>query len=379
VFLAVCLTVGASPAKASEEGETILPAAFFAREDAPGNGLLDMNPEDDASDTLASEMSAPDAPAAPDPWPREIVITVGGDCTLGCTDAQRDRIEGFACVVEEMGYAWPFSELRTVFAADDLTLVNFEGALTESDQKVKKLFNFKGPAEYAQMLTLGAVEAVTLANNHFGDYGDAGKADTMQALDAAGVVYCAPGKPAVYEVRGVRIGLIGNTFPYKDGKRDISRDVKALREAGCQIVIASFHWGSEYEKAYTREQRNIGRAAVKAGADVVVGHHPHVIQGIEAYEGTYILYSLANLVFGGNMDPDDRNNRSTYVAQLSFTVHEDGTTEGPRLRILPVQVTAAKAGTTDYRPVFAQGDAYDEILRTILNRSPNMKDFVNPQ
>lgn len=330
------------------------------------------------TETFSADDSAPEGSlAAPsdtdDGWPKRIVITVGGDCTIGCTDAQRSRSDGFAAVVKEKGYAWPFSGLVDVFGRDDLTLVNFEGTLTESTDKVDKKFNFKGPAEYAEILTLGSVEAVTLANNHYGDFGDQGKADTRAALSAQGIVYCASGAPTVYEVRGVKIGLIGNTFPYENGKKDISGDVKALRDKGCQIVVASFHWGSEYEP-YTRDQRNIGRAAIKAGADVVVGHHPHVIQGIERYEGTYILYSLGNLVFGGNTDPGDRD---AYVAQLTFTVSENGGVEGPELKILPIRTTSQGSGT-DYRPVFAQGETYERILKKILNAPPALTDFKNP-
>lgn len=370
-------------------------AAFSAAETLPGApvnehgdtsmaldrfGFTSGNAQSDAEADTPVSPPATDSAApleAADPWPKTITVTVGGDCTLGSLDMHRELIEGFDYVVNDMGYAWPFSELLQVFGQDDLTLVNFEGALTESEDKQSKLYNFKGPAEYASMLVSGSVEAVNLANNHFGDYGEQGETDTKEAMDAYGITYCAPGQTAIYETRGVKIGLIGNTFAYKNGECDISRSVKALREEGCQIIIASFHWGSEYNTSYTRDQRNIGRAAVKSGADVVVGHHPHVIQGIEQYEDTYILYSLANLVFGGNIDPDPEP-RDTYIAQLAFTVHEDGTVEGPELTILPMRVTAQTSGT-DYRPVFAQGEEYERILNKIINRSPNMEDFVNPQ
>ena len=129
-------------------------------------------------------------------------------------------------------------------------------------------------------------------------------------------------------------------FPYKGGKKDISADVKALREAGCQIVIASFHWGSEYRDDFTGEQRTIGRAAIKAGADIVVGTHPHIVQGIEAYQDSYILYSLGNLVFGGNVDPDDRD---AYLARVTFTVYEDHC-DAPELTVVPIRLTALDKG-----------------------------------
>ena len=332
------------------------------------NGVV--SPAQGAEETPA----APRVDPANDPWPKEIIITVGGDCTLGCTETQHESPKGFDTIVAEKGVDWPFSGLRALFAADDLTLVNLEGPLTDATGKKEKKFNFKGSTAYASMLTGASVEAVNLANNHYADYGEQGKEDTLAALDAAGVVYCAQGATAIYETRGVKIGLIGNTFPYQDGKRDISADVKALRAEGCQIVLAIFHWGSEYEYDFNGDQRRIGRAAIKAGADAVIGHHPHVIQGIEKYEDTYILYSLGNLVFGGNVDPDDRN---TYLAQLTFTVSEDGSVEGPGLKIIPALLTELKTDT-DYRPVLAEGDTAESILKKILNRSSNMDGFVNP-
>lgn len=338
-------------------------------------GTLYVYADDDDSSAQSTAKSGPRVDPENDSWPKEIVITVGGDCTLGCTTTQHESPKGFDTVVAEKGLAWPFSGLAELFSQDDLTLVNLEGPLTDATLKTEKKFNFKGPAEYAQMLTGASVEAVNLANNHYADYGDQGKADTLAALDAAGVTYCAPKTTAIYETRGVKIGLIGNTFPYANGKRDISADVQALRAEGCQIVLAIFHWGSEYSYDFNGDQRRIGRAAVKAGADAVIGHHPHVVQGIEKYEDTYILYSLGNLVFGGNVDPSDRE---TYLAQLTFTVGEDGSVTGPQLKIIPALLTAQEKGT-DYRPVLAEGDRAASILKKILGRSSNMEGFVNPE
>ena len=316
-------------------------------------------------------------PIENDTWPKKIVVTFGGDCTIGNTVGQSQSPLGFDAVVEREGYAWPFSGIVDILSQDDLTLVNFEGTLTDQEDRTEKLYNFKGPAEYATILQLGSVEAVNLANNHSYDYGEQGRIDTLRALDGAGIVSFLNKETAVYQTRGVKIGLIGNAFPYKDEQRDISENVKALRDAGCQIVIATFHWGSENEYNYTREQRKIGRAAIKSGADIVVGHHSHVIQTIEKYEGTYILYSLANLVFGGNVDPRDKD---SYLAQVTFTVNEDGSLQGePRLRLIPVLLTSQSKGT-DYRPVIAVEEKdYDRIMKKILNKAANMEGFVNPR
>ncbi len=305
-------------------------------------------------------------------WPKTFTVTLAGDTTLGSTDDLRKRDDCFERVAEEKGYGWFFSGLESLFATDDMTLVNFEGTLTEETEKKEKKFNFKGPAEYTDILTMGSVEAVTVANNHTLDYGTKGRDDTIANLENAGITVSGNGQLGVFEKNGVKVGMTGYCFPYKDGKKDISKDVKALREMGCQIVIASFHWGSEYREDFTGEQRSIGRAAIKAGADIVVGHHPHIVQGIESYNDSYILYSVGNLVFGGNVDPDDRD---AYAARVTFTVHEDRA-EAPEVVIVPLRLTALSDGT-DYRPVIAEGEEADRIVNRILKRSSNMKEFVN--
>jgi len=316
-----------------------------------------------------NELPQPEKEAA---WPRTFTITVAGDTTLGSTDDLRKRADCFENVYAQNGPAWFFSGVRSLFEDDDMTLVNFEGTLTESDDKKQKKFNFKAPAEYADILTLGSVEAVGIANNHIVDYGESGKEDTIAALEAAGLVVSGNGLLGIFEKDGVKVGMTGYCFPYKDEKKDISADVRALREAGCQIVVASFHWGSEYMEDFTREQRMIGRRAIEAGADIVVGHHPHIVQGIEKWEDTFILYSLGNLVFGGNVDPDDRD---AYAARLTFTVYEDHA-QAPQLTIVPLRLTELEDGT-DYRPVIAGEEDAQRIFRRIIKRSTNMKEFEN--
>lgn len=358
---------------------TVSPMPAPAALESNGNGesivsFAEVEPVEHVGDLYAVPTKTP---IENDTWPKEIVVTFGGDCTIGNTVAQSKSPLGFKAVVEREGFAWPFSGIVDILCQDDLTLVNFEGTLTNQEDRSEKLYNFKGPTEYSNILRLGSVEAVNLANNHFIDYGQQGQTDTMQALDDANILYCASKQTAIYETRGVKIGLVGNTFPYKDEQRDISADVKALRDAGCQIVIASFHWGSENEYNFTREQRKIGRAAIQSGADIVVGHHSHVIQAIEKYEGTYILYSLANLVFGGNVDPRDKD---SYLAQVTFTVNEDGSLQGePKLKLIPVLLTSQSKGT-DYRPVIVSEEKdYDRIMKKIMNKATNMEGFVNPR
>ncbi len=308
----------------------------------------------------------------PDAWPKTFTITLAGDTTLGSTDDLRKRDDSFERVAEEKGYGWFFSGLSDLFGSDDMTLINFEGTLTEATEKKEKKFNFKGPAAYTDILTLGSVEAVTVANNHTLDYGKQGREDTIANLENAGITVSGNGQLGIFEKNGVKVGMTGYCFPYTNGKKDITKDVKALREAGCQIVIASFHWGSEYREDFTGEQRSIGRAAIKAGADFVVGHHPHIVQGIESYEDTYIAYSVGNLVFGGNVDPDDRD---AAAIRLTFTVDEKKVTDMD-MAIVPLRLTELADGT-DYRPVVATGEEGERIVNRILRRSSKMDDFEN--
>ena len=327
----------------------------------------------DPADMAAAQEEPEDVQAGEtQTWPKTFTITVTGDTTLGSTDDLRKRDDCFENVYAEKGAGWFFSGTRDLFDSDDMTLVNFEGTITETNAKKDKKFNFKAPAEYVDILTLGSVEATNIANNHIVDYGDAGEADTIAALENADIVVSGNGKLGIFEKDGVKVGMTGYCFPYKNESKDISKDVKALREAGCQIVIASFHWGSEYREDFTREQRAIGRQAIKAGADIVVGHHPHIVQGIEQYDDTYILYSLGNFIFGGNVDPDDRD---AYAARLTFTVYEDRC-DAPEVTIVPLRLTELSDGT-DYRPVIAEGEEAQRIVNRILKRSHNMDDFEN--
>ncbi|MBQ9009024.1 MAG: CapA family protein [Clostridia bacterium] len=347
---------GLSPAPEGQpqaSGEEVLPPEFLTGGLAEATEWVERTPEENT-------------------WPKTFTVTVAGDTTLGSTDTLRQREDSFENVAIANGYAWFFSGLTPLFGSDDLTLVNFEGTLTEETTKKQKKFNFKGPAEYTEILTSGSVEAVNVANNHTLDYGEKGREDTIANLTAAGLIVSGNGQLGIFEKNGVKVGMTGYCFPYKDGKKDISADVRKLREAGCQIVIASFHWGSEYREDFTGEQRNIGRAAIRAGADIVVGHHPHIVQGVEQYQGHYILYSLGNLVFGGNVDPDDRD---ACAVRLTFTVYPDRT-EPPVISIVPLRLTSLAKGT-DYRPILAEGEEADRIVNRILKRSYEMDQFVN--
>ena len=310
---------------------------------------------------------APYDALAPD-WLRptgRIRLSFVGDCTLGSEEQYQDHARNFVTMVARLGMEHPFLGVRAVFFNDDLTLANLEGVFTDRTRASEKSFVFRAPAGYAKILPLGGVEAVNLANNHTLDYGKNGLSDTKQALSLAGVLYSGSGDLAVYEAKGVRIGMTGYSYPHADTAKALARDSPQLREMGCQIVIVSMHAGREESETLTREQTRIAHAAIDLGADVVVGHHPHVLQGIELYKGKPILYSLGNFSFGGNANPGDWD---TVLAQLEFDVQEDGTVSPALLRLLPCVISGAE-DRNDYQPRLADGARARAILEKLARRS----------
>ncbi len=258
----------------------------------------------------AVEAPPPDASpaAAPTPSPpvRQVTLTFAGDCTLGM-----DPTLGYSGSFNEMydreGPDYFLRGVRDLFREDDLTVVNLEGALTDSQDRADKTWTFRGEPSYTQVLTLGGVEAADLANNHSHDYGDAGFSDTARALDQAGIAHFGYDEVTVLEAGGVKVGFSGQFTVYEDPQHlaDLERNIRSLQDQGAEVIVACFHWGLENDGTPEADQIALAHAAIDAGASLVIGHHPHVLQGVEIYKGRYIVYSLGNFCFGGNYDPPD--------------------------------------------------------------------------
>ena len=249
--------------------------------------------------------------------------------------------------------------MKSIFEADDLTIVNMEGTLTEETARQDKTYAFKGPAEYTQILTDGDVEAANLANNHSHDYGDQSYTDTIAALDAAGITNFGYDRTAVMDVNGVKVGLVG-TYELADGmgcEDEMISNIKAVEEQGAQIVIVSFHWGLERENYPTENQVNLAHSAIDNGADLVLGHHPHVLEGIEVYNGKNIVYSLGNFCFGGNSNPSDKD---TMIFQQTFTVQNGELVEDNVTNIIPCSISS-DSSYNNYQPTPLEGDEADRV------------------
>ena len=317
-----------------------------------------------AQEEEAAKKAKEEAAAVKDPV--SLTLSVVGDCTLG-TDETFDYDTSLNAYYDSNGKDYFFQNVKSIFSADDLTIANFEGTLTDSDTREDKTFAFKAPAEYAQILTSGSIEAVNTANNHSHDYGEQSYTDTLTALDNAGIIHFGYDDTAVMDIKGVKVGLVG-IYELKDHlgrEQQLKDNIAKVKADGAELVIVIFHWGNESETVPDTNQMTLGRLAIDEGADLVCGHHPHVLQGIETYKGKNIVYSLGNFCFGGNSSPSDMD---TMIFQQTFTITSDGVQADNVTNIIPCSISSAD-GYNNYQPTPATGDEATRIKSKIDERS----------
>lgn len=299
-------------------------------------------------------------------------ISATGDCTFG-TDENFAYEGSMPAKYDEVGdFNYFFENVKSVFEADDLTIVNFEGTLTDSTIREDKQFAFKADKSYAEILTDGFVEAANLANNHSKDYGEKSYTDTIDALDESGITNFGYDRVAIKKVKGVKVGLVG-TYVLADGlgvKDSMEKNIQDLKDEGAKVIIASFHWGEEKAEYPNDVQVELAHSAIDAGADLVLGHHPHVLQGIEQYKGKNIVYSLGNFCFGGNMYPSDMD---TMIFQQTFTLKGGKLQEDNVTNIIPCSISSAE-DYNNYQPTPAAGEKETEILNKITQRSQGLSN-----
>ena len=288
------------------------------------------------------------------PQPEEFVLTFVGDCTMGATPTRYNYESSFIRVVGE-NYDFPFDNVRDIFMADDFTMINFEGTLMNEKISSAELFPFRGPTAYTQILTGSSVEAVTLANNHTKDFGSQGYTSTTNAMTEAGIPYVEQNSSTIVTTEsGLVIGLYAMTFDLN--KDDMKKEFAALREQGAELIVVAAHWGDEGKYRPTEKQINDGHAMIDAGADIIYGHHPHVLQRIEEYNDGIIYYSLGNFSFGGNTFPRDRDSA---IVQQTVIRDPDGTIRLGELKILPVCITSSGTTQNNFQPILYEEGSED--------------------
>ena len=296
----------------------------------------------------------------PEPQIVTLTITAAGDVTLGNHAGQ--GYEGtFREMYDKKDNAYFLQNVKDIFEADDMTIVNFEGVLTFCDDLVEKEFNMKGDPEYIGILTEASVEAVSFGNNHRLDYGQQGSDDTVAAFEEAGIVYAYDNITGIYETQGIRIGFVSVNEVYDGSAVEayLEDGIRYLREEEqVNLVIACCHWGEERENYPEDYQKVLGHKCIDWGADLVLGAHAHVLQGVEVYKERFIAYGLANFCFGGNRNPKDKD---TMIFQQTFTFVDGVKQEGQEAKVIPCSVSSVSY-RNDFCPTPADGEEYTRLL-----------------
>ncbi len=302
-----------------------------------------------------------------------ITITCTGDFTVGGDSRKRSSIFNDELKAQGGDINFTMQKMRDYFLEDDLTLVNFEGTLTESTyippEKKNNQFLFSAPPSYVSMLTDNGIEAVSLENNHVMDHGEEAYWETQDVLTQAGIVWSNSEHMGIFSVKGIDVAMLSYLCidRYESLWDKVPADIAAAKEK-YPLVIVSFHWGNEKDYSPTENQIKMGRLAVDAGADLVVGHHSHRMNPIECYNGVYICYSLGNFCFAGNIKPDDM---SSFVFQIRFKV-KDGVCTSRGFRIIPIRISS-KSNTNDFIPTpYTDGSKIDAVVTTLKDNGKKL-------
>jgi poly-gamma-glutamate capsule biosynthesis protein CapA/YwtB (metallophosphatase superfamily) len=332
--------------------------------------LAPFSPPAPQAATEPSEEAAADPAPAPDAAPSDQTITLSavGDCTLGDPFGSEKAKGSFHRAFDDGGkdMSKPFSGVVSTLQEDDLTIANLEGPLTTHGCRHDHAFAFRGRPEFAEMLSKGSVELVNLSNNHSTDCGPVGVTDTENALKSAKVGYFGLGHADVRTVKGIEVVNLGYTGGRLEVKSQVIADVTQYKKPG-NLVIVTFHWGVEGSHAAGSVQASLGHAAIDAGADLVLGHHPHVLQGIEDYKGKRIVYSLGNFVFGGNARPSEWD---SMIYRTRFAM-KDGKVERVDDTIIPVEVSGDKKHN-DFRPILLDGEQKATVVKEVEKLSSTL-------
>ncbi len=292
---------------------------------------------------------------------KEISIVAVGDVMLG------SHVIG---VIEQRGVEYPFAKTSGYLESAHVAIANLEAPFTSRGEPFEKKFNFKVPPRFARSLVLGGIDAVTLANNHTLDYGLEGLSNTMETLDTLGVFYSGAGmnaqqahEPVVLNVDGKRVALFGYsmTFPTefyatKDSVGTAYPEPERLRASltkwrdKVDFIVTSFHWGAEKRETPKQYQVEFAHLAIDSGSDLVLGHHPHVLQGLEIYKDRLIAYSLGNFAFGSY----SRHAADSII--LKVYLGENGLVSA---FCVPINVNNVEV---EFQPVLAGGERKKAIL-----------------
>lgn len=309
-----------------------------------------------------------------------ILLTFTGDCTLGNEERLMHHPRAFTNVVKKEGMGYPFAHLKDLFAKDDLTIINLESVFFDKNtNQADKNYVFRAPVAYADILTEGSIELAFLANNHIMDYGLPGLNSTISALEERQVGWFGNNfqldQTFIYEKNGVKLGFVGTYYSYFGVHfAKVRAAIKGLQQAGCHAIIGIMHDGVEYWANRSNKQERMSSWFLNNGVDLVLGHHPHVPQGIDILDGKSVVYSLGNCSFGGNQEldiarrPGQRADKAL-LAQVTLRFDEQANYLGHQLNLIPISPSSTDVHN-NYQPILLQGDMALETLRLVQADTP---------
>lgn len=310
-----------------------------------------------------------------------VTLTFTGDCTIGSWEKYRDREDSFDAYAERNGTDYFFANFRDMFSADDCTVINLEGVLSDqrAEEKINKTYRFRGQESFVRVLTDGSVELAGIANNHILDYSAAGMNRTIETLEAAGIGWARASEPYILEKDGIRVYFFAVDYGIQnDYGKSILKKVTELKEsAQANAIVIMYHNGNEYDARHDLRQERVGNEYIDAGADLVVMHHPHVVQGIRIRKNRTIFYSLGNFVFGGNPEIRTAMYRNTrevtalyaLVPQVKLHFSDDGQYIGQQAILYPAY-TSATAPQNNYQPFRLTAEQAEPVIDAIRFDTP---------
>lgn len=324
-----------------------------------------MNKTEDSASKEADEEPQESVKPSPQEEKVEITLSVAGDVTLGNTQLQ--GYEGtFIEMYDNKGPSYFLSDVKSVFEKDDMTLVNFEGVLTKATKKMPKEFNLKGRPEFMEILPQGSVECVAFANNHRMDYYEEGSDETVEGFKKFDITYAYDDNVALYEVQGIKIGYVSVNTSHDEEVMDyVKNGIAKLKEDGANAILVYIHWGIELDHYPQNKHEKMGREFIDMGADAVFGAHPHVLQGVEIYNGKPICYSLGNFCFGGNKNP---KRKDTMIWQQKLTFVDGELQTGLDAKVIPCTISSTDS-RNDFCPTVQSGNRKSSILKDLESYS----------
>lgn len=318
----------------------------------------------------------------------EVVFSFTGDCTLG-TWPESSKETCYNTIHKLSGSdTYSFDLVKSFFENDDYTYVNLETTLTKSTARLSKpesSYNFKGDPEWAEtMLKASSIEGCNLANNHSYDYKSKGYNETQNVLLNAGINVGMQNSAIFVNIKGLEIVLISANFITTSYNPDeifgddltafVVKEIEQFKRDG-NIVIVNCHWGLERQNNANEEQTVPAHKFIDAGADMVIGHHPHTLQGVENYRGKYIFYSIGNFAFGGKATTDEVN-RVSIIVRPRFALRE-GQAIVTGICIVPCYTTSAvDLEENNYQPMPVFGLAASQLYNEIIQYSGKLASGV---